>query len=100
MNIGDLVIIDNPKHSYHGKRGKIVGVRGNRTPVDPWFLVYVIMRGRSFLVPKSMLKIVEARTDKNEILIWPLNGEIMKRDGKRSPQKNDSSKPRAKVVSL
>jgi hypothetical protein len=80
MNIGDLVIIDNPKHSYHGKRGKIVGVRGNRTPVDPWFLVYVIMRGRSFLVPKSMMKIVEARTDKNEILIWPLSGEVIKKD--------------------
>jgi hypothetical protein len=42
------------------------------------------MRGRSFLVPKSMLRIVEARTEKNEILIWPLSGEV--KDSKHLPQ--------------
>ena len=80
MDLGDLVIIDNPGHSHYGKRGKIVGRRGNKAPGDPWFLVYVIMRGRSYLLPGSMLKMAEKKTGDNEILVWPLSGKVTRKN--------------------
>ncbi|MBE9546409.1 MAG: hypothetical protein IMF10_02805 [Proteobacteria bacterium] len=93
MDLGDLVIINNPGHSHYGKRGKIVGRRGERAPGDPWFLVYVMMRGRSYLLPGSMLEIVEEKTDDKEILIWPLSGKVT-RKAHRSlyRQKDDETK--------
>jgi len=78
MDLGDLVVIEKREHPYHGKEGKIVGRRGNRAPGDPWYLVYVMMRGRSYLVPGSMLKLVKKKTADNENLLWPLTGRITK----------------------
>ncbi len=93
MDLGDLVVINNPGHAHYGKKGKIVGRRGNRAPGDPWFLVYVMIRGRSYLLPQSILEIVEEKTDEKEILLWPLNGKIT-RKAPRSlyRQKDDETK--------
>jgi hypothetical protein len=79
MDLGDIVVIDKRNHPYWGWKGKIVGRRGNRAPGDPWFLVYVMSRGRSYLFPQSMLAVVDKRTEDREILVWPVSGETMER---------------------
>jgi hypothetical protein len=57
MDLGDLVVIDHPKHPLNGYLGKIVGRRGNRTPDDIWMLIYIAAKMRSYLVPQSMLRL-------------------------------------------
>jgi len=79
MNVGDFVIIEQKGHPYQGKEGKIVGIRGFRAPGDAWCLVYVMMRGRSYLIPESTLRLIEEKTTDNEVLIWPLTGKTSRR---------------------
>jgi len=79
MDLGDIVVIEKKDHPYRGREAKIVGRRGNRVPGDPWFLVYVLQRGRSYLVPGSMLRLVEKRTDQDEVLVWPITGKLMRK---------------------
>lgn len=62
MDLGDLVLVDHPRHPLNGCQGKVVGRRGLRVPDDLWMLVYVPSRMRSFLIPLSMLK-MEPRND-------------------------------------
>jgi len=57
MNLGDFVVVTHPQHPMKGARGKIVGRRGEYRPDDPWFLVYLPSRMRSFLIPGSALAI-------------------------------------------
>ncbi len=59
MDLGNLVVIDHPRHPLCGCVGKIIGKRGERAPGDIWMLVYVPSRMRSYLIPESMLKIDE-----------------------------------------
>lgn len=59
MKIGDRVFISESKHPLYGLEGSLVGFRGKRPPDDEWLLVYVDMRSRSFLIPKSMVKLIE-----------------------------------------
>jgi len=56
MDLGDLVLVAEPRHPLHGCVGKIVGKRGSRPPDDTWILVYLPARMRSFLIPESFLK--------------------------------------------
>jgi len=56
MDLGDLVLVAEPRHPLHGCVGKIVGKRGSRPPDDMWILVYLPARMRSFLIPESFLK--------------------------------------------
>jgi hypothetical protein len=56
MDLGDFVLVAEPRHPLHGLCGKIVGRRGARPPDDTWILVYVPARMRSFLIPESFLK--------------------------------------------
>lgn len=79
MDLGDIVVVEKERHPHRGLTGKIVGRRGNRVPGDPWYLVYVMSRGRSYLLPASTLKLLEKRTDENDNLIWPLTGELSKK---------------------
>ena len=79
MDLGDIVAIERRDHPYWGWKGKIVGRRGNRAPGDPWFLVYVMSRGRSYLIPQSMLAVVDPKTADHETLVWPISGETMKK---------------------
>ncbi|MDQ1278353.1 MAG: hypothetical protein QG555_1396 [Thermodesulfobacteriota bacterium] len=55
MELGDIVIVDHPRHPFYGRTGKIIGRRGEHAAGDPWFLIYVPTHMRSFLVPQSML---------------------------------------------
>ncbi|HOK05844.1 MAG TPA: hypothetical protein PK836_00585 [Syntrophales bacterium] len=55
MDLGDVVVVDHPKHPFYGKVGKIIGRRGLYAEGDPWFLIYVPANMRSFLIPQSML---------------------------------------------
>ncbi len=43
-------------HPLNRLVGKIVGKRGDYAPGDPWCLVYVLTRMRSYLIPESMLR--------------------------------------------
>jgi len=79
MDLGDIVVVERERHPHCGLTGKIVGRRGNRAPGDPWYLVYFMSRGRSYLVPGSTLKLLEKKTDENQNLIWPLTGERSKK---------------------
>lgn len=58
MDLGDTVVIDHPRHPFHGCVGKIIGKRGNRTPDDLWILVYVASKMRDYLIPQSMLRLL------------------------------------------
>ncbi len=62
MELGDLVLVSDPRHPLCGCVGKIVGRRGLMAPGDPWMLVYVPSRMRSYLIPQSMLK-ADEKTD-------------------------------------
>jgi hypothetical protein len=79
MDLGDIVFVERERHPHSGLTGKIVGRRGNRAPGDPWYLVYFMSRGRSYLLPKSTLKLVKKKTDENDNLLWPLTGELTKK---------------------
>ena len=57
MDLGDMVVIDHPRHPFNGCVGKIIGKRGNRTPDDPWILLYVVSKMRDYLVPQSILRL-------------------------------------------
>ncbi|MDD5170832.1 MAG: hypothetical protein PHN75_18600 [Syntrophales bacterium] len=57
MELGDIVVVDNPRHPFCGRTGKIIGRRGEYAAGDPWFLIYVPAHMRSFLVPQSMLRL-------------------------------------------
>jgi hypothetical protein len=57
MDLGDIVVIDHPRHPFNGCVGKIIGKRGNRTPDDPWILLYVGSQMRDYLVPQSILRL-------------------------------------------
>jgi len=57
MDLGDMVIVDNPGHPFYGCEGKIVGKRGSRAPNDLWILIYIASKMRSYLVPQSMLRV-------------------------------------------
>lgn len=46
MDLGDLVVIDHPKHPFNGCVGKVVGKRGYRKPDDLWMLIYVASKMR------------------------------------------------------
>jgi len=35
MDLGDIVMVDNPRHPFHGRTGKIIGRRGLYGEDDP-----------------------------------------------------------------
>ena len=60
MELGDFVVVTHPGHPMKGARGKIVGRRGEYRPDDPWYLVYLPGRMRSYLIPGSALAVEKA----------------------------------------
>ena len=63
MELGDMVVVENPKHPLYGCVGKIVGKRGKRTEDDVWILLYVASKMRDYLVPQSMLRLQKAEKE-------------------------------------
>ena len=63
MELGTFVVVDHRGHPLNHLVGKIVGKRGDYAPGDPWCLVFVINRGRSYLIRKflSMNQIIKPR---------------------------------------
>jgi hypothetical protein len=66
MDLGDMVVIDHPRHPFNGCVGKIVGRRGNRTSDDLWILIYIASRMRGYLVPQSMLRPEKKENDTDD----------------------------------
>ena len=62
MDLGDIVVVDHPRHPFYGCVGKIIGRRGNRTPDDPWMLVYIGSKMRDYLIPQSILRLEKKDT--------------------------------------
>lgn len=58
MDLGDMVVVDHPRHPLYGCEGKIIGKRGKRTPDDLWILIYIVSKMRDYLVPQSMLRLI------------------------------------------
>ena len=56
MELGDMVVVDHPRHPLYGCEGKIIGKRGKRTPDDLWILIYITSKMRDYVVPQSMLR--------------------------------------------
>lgn len=58
MEIGDRVIVCEGSHPFHDYKGTIIGFRGQRAPGDAMLLILIDNRGRSYLIPQSMVKIL------------------------------------------
>ena len=58
MQISDRVVICEARHPLYNLEGTLIGFRGARGDNDTWLLIYVDKRGRSFLIPQSMVKAV------------------------------------------
>jgi hypothetical protein len=56
MQIGDRLVVCDPKHPFYEFTGTLIGFRGKRTPDDVWLLILIDNRGRSYLIPQSMVK--------------------------------------------
>lgn len=67
MELGDMVVIDNPRHPLYGCVGKIIGKRGKRAPDDLWILIYVGAKMRDYLVPQSMLRLEKKREERTTL---------------------------------
>lgn len=65
MKIGDRVQVCDAKHPFYTFRGTIVGFRGKRGPDDTWVLIFMENRGRSYLIPQSMVKLLAAEIDED-----------------------------------
>jgi hypothetical protein len=63
MELGTFVVVEHRGHPLNRLVGKIVGKRGEYAPGDLWCLVFVLNRGRSYLIPESMLREKEDTTD-------------------------------------
>ena len=68
MELGDQVIISEPGHPLYGFTGRIVGKRGFRVPGDVMLLILVNERQRSYLVPESMVSLMD--TPPNRFWEW------------------------------
>lgn len=58
MEIGDRMVICDPKHPLYHFEGTLIGFRGKKPPDDVWLLIFVDNRGRSYLIPQSMVKVL------------------------------------------
>ena len=58
-----VVVVDHPRHPFHGLVGKVIGRRGNRTPDDLWMLIFFSSKMRSYLIPESILRVEKTETD-------------------------------------
>ena len=67
MELGDMVIIDLPRHPLYGCVGKIIGKRGKRAEDDLWILIYVTSKMRDYLVPQSMLRLEKKEKDQTRL---------------------------------
>ena len=67
MDLGDMVVVDHPRHPLYGCEGKIIGKRGKRTPDDLWILIYIVSKMRDYLVPQSMLRLIRNEKDRTQL---------------------------------
>jgi len=66
MQIGDRVVICDPKHPLNNYEGKLIGFRGKKPPDDAWLLIFINDRGRSHLIPQSMVKALSPKSADNK----------------------------------
>jgi hypothetical protein len=65
MEIGTRVVVCESKHPLFNFKGSIVGRRGPKGPDDMWLLIYIDNRGRSYLIPKSMVRPMTEEEDQD-----------------------------------
>ncbi len=70
MELGDFVLVTHPGHPMKGARRKIVGRRGEYRADDPWFLVYLPSRMRSYLIPGSALAVEKVGPEAERDLLY------------------------------
>jgi len=70
MELGDFVLVTHPGHPMKGARGKSVGRRGEYRADDPWFLVYLPSRMRSYLIPGSALAVEKVGPEAERDLLY------------------------------
>jgi hypothetical protein len=75
MQIGDRVQVCEAKHPFHTFTGTVIGFRGQRGPDDKWVLIYMDNRGRSYLIPQSMVKLLAVVRDEKQ-KIDPYGGKF------------------------
>jgi hypothetical protein len=71
MELGDRVVVSEPRHPLHRLTGKIVGKRGFRVPGDVILLIFIHERQRSFLIPESMVTLLDDTISPPGIWIYP-----------------------------
>lgn len=54
MELGDRVKVSEKRHPFYMFTGTIVGKRGFLAPGDPFLLILINERQRSYLIPESM----------------------------------------------
>lgn len=54
MELGDRITVSERRHPFYRFTGTIVGKRGYRAPGDPFLLILINERQRSYLIPESM----------------------------------------------
>jgi len=62
MQIGDRVVVCEPKHPFCNFTGTVIGFRGKKVPDDMWLLILIDNRSRSYLIPQSMLKALSPKS--------------------------------------
>ncbi len=57
LELGDKVIVFEPRHPFYRFTGEVIGRRGVKPPDDTWMLILINNRRRTYLIPESMLKL-------------------------------------------
>lgn len=68
MEIGRRVVICECKHPLYNFKGSVIGRRGPKGPDDIWLLIYIDNRGRSYLIPRSMVRELSEEEDQGNRL--------------------------------
>lgn len=68
MQIGDRVQVFDTKHPFYTFRGTIIGFRGKKPPDDTWVLIFIDNRGRSYLIPQSMIRVISSQGGEGHLI--------------------------------
>lgn len=76
MQIGNRVVICDPRHPFYTFKGTLIGFRGKKPPDDVWLLILIEGRGRSYLIPQSMVTVLSPERDNCKKVDPSAHGDI------------------------